>query len=101
MKEKLTVAELKRLVLVKYRFWTIFFICFLPLQLINVWGGLPDFAGWDFLFGFPLFYVQWRASDGYAYFNVIVLLMDMAIIYVAIKIIMYANSQINKFKIPS
>ncbi len=92
-------ADVLRKLWSRYRTWIIFLACFMALQAVNVWDSMPDYAD-SHVFGFPLFYVHWQDGAGYTYFNALVLFIDMLIVYVAVRAVMYAYSQINKFTVP-
>ena len=96
----LSAERLKELLLVRYRTWTLTILCFVLSQAVNVWAGMPDFSQWDFIFGFPLAYLMWQDSAGYIYFNVLVMLLDVLIVYVAVRLALYAYGQITKYQMP-
>ncbi|MBN1896108.1 MAG: hypothetical protein JW789_00085 [Candidatus Aenigmarchaeota archaeon] len=81
------------------KFWAFFLIVFMLLQAVNVFGyTIPDYADWN-TFGFPFIYIQWQEGVGYTYFNILALLINALIIYVAIRGTMYIYLMITKFKI--
>jgi hypothetical protein len=82
----------------RYRIRIIFALSFLLSQAINIWQGMPDYAGLN-VFGFPLLYVLWEEGTGYAYFDMITLFLDMLIIYLAVRTAFFAYTQITKYKI--
>ena len=100
-KLEISRAKLKEFLFVKHRFWVILLTIFCVSQVINVWAGLPDFAQWDFVFGFPFAYLMWKDADGFIYLNILVLLLDLLIVYLAFRAYLYARYQIGKFELPA
>jgi hypothetical protein len=99
-KPDISAAKLKDFLFVRHRFWLILITLFCASQVINIWAAMPDFAQWDFVFGFPFAYIMWKDADGFFYFNILVLLVDIFIVYLAFRAYLYARFQINKYEIP-
>lgn len=93
-------AKLKELLFVRHRFWIILAVLFCASQVVNIWAGMPDFAQWDFVFGFPFAYLYWKDTDGFIYFNLLVMLVDLLIVYLAFRAYLYARYQTGKFELP-
>ncbi|MFH0956395.1 MAG: hypothetical protein V1813_00875 [Candidatus Aenigmatarchaeota archaeon] len=93
-------AKLKEFLFERHRFWVILITIFCASQVINIWASMPDFAQWDFVFGFPFAYLYWKNADGFIYANILVLLVDLLIVFLAFRAFLYARYQIYKFEIP-
>ena len=80
------------------RIWPVFVVVFLVSQVINIWVAFPDYTGWN-VFGFPLSYFQYHSEIGYTYFNMINLLIDMVIMFIVARILLFGYGQLTKYRI--
>ena len=80
------------------KFWLVFAVLFIVTQALNIWAMFPNYGGWE-VFGFPLVYIQYQQGAGYSYFNLLFLVIDLFIWYLAAKAVLYAHGQITKYKI--
>jgi len=80
------------------RVWLVFIALFLLLQSVNMGAAFPDYSGWD-SFGFPLSYFQCSSEHEYSYFNAINMFLDMLIIFIIAKVILFGYSQLTKYRI--
>ena len=76
----------------------IFALCLGISQALNLWAIFPQYGGWS-IFGFPLVFYQHQAGTQYIYFNIIFLLMDIFIWYMAARAIVFGYRKLTKYGI--
>ncbi len=80
------------------RIWPVFIAVFLVFQLLNIGAAFPDYSGWK-TFGFPFSYFQYNNEAAYSYFNAVNLLIDMAILFIVARIILFGYAKLTKYEI--
>ncbi len=80
------------------RIWLVFAAVFLLTQAISIEAAFTDYSGWE-PFGFPITYYSHSADHGYSYFNAVALLVDMAIMFIVARVILYGYGQMTKYRI--
>ncbi len=80
------------------RIWLVFLAIFLVSQAFNIEARFPDYSGWSG-FGFPFNYFQWHGEIEYSYFNVINLVIDIVIMFIVARILLFGYIQFTKYKI--
>ena len=78
--------------------WTVFLLILAVSQGLNVWNLLAGDND-TFIFGFPLVYYQQPAETEYAYLNVIFLVVDLLVLYAIARIIIFAYTQMTKYRV--
>ena len=80
------------------RIWPVFAAVFLSTQLINIWALFPDYSGWN-VFGFPFTYIRSHPDLEYFYFDAVFLAINIVIMFVASKLLVFGYHQLTKYKI--
>jgi EamA domain-containing membrane protein RarD len=80
------------------RIWLVFAAVFLLTQAVNIEVMFVDYTGWE-AFGFPISYYHYHADYEYSYFNAVNLILDMVIMFIVARIILFGYEQLTKYRI--
>lgn len=80
------------------RIWPFFAVVFLLSQAINIWAFFPDYTGWN-VFGFPFSYLRYHADIGYSYMDAIILIIDLVVMFIVAKLLVFGYNQFTKYKL--
>jgi uncharacterized membrane protein len=79
------------------RIWPVFIVVFLVSQAVNIWALLPDYSGWD-AFGFPFSYLKYQNGADYSYFDAVILLADLVIMFIVARLLVYGYNHFTRYK---
>ena len=80
------------------RIWPSFIVVFLVSQAVNIWTLMPDYSAWD-VFGFPFPYLRYQSGLGYSYFDAVIFLVDLVIMFIVARLLVYGYNQFTKYKL--